>query len=111
MDDADLWILSYDVHGEDRNTASRVCHLIFGRRNSTTREGRPAAYDQPGFIHRPGVRWIGQSVFLLPRADALELRARLEAMGVEVGTGRLVVGPSDLAVFCRRRRRGRPASQ
>src|SRR3990170_6979352 len=99
MDDADLWILSYDVHGGDRNTASRVCHLIFGRRNSTTREGRPAAYDQPGFIHRPGVRWIGQSVFLLTRADALELRARLEAMGVEVGTGRLVVGPSDLVVF------------
>ncbi len=111
MDDADLWILSYDVHGGDRNTASRVCHLIFGRRNSTTREGRPATYEQQGFIHRPGVRWIGQSVFLLPRPDAMELRTRLEAMGVEVGAGRLVMGPSDLTVFCRKQRRARRVSQ
>ncbi len=110
MDDSDLWILSYDVHGGDRNTASRVCHLIFGRRNSTTREGRPATYEQPGFIHRPGVRWIGQSVFLLPRDDALELRTRLLSMGVEVGAGRLVMGPSD-AVFCRRQRHGKRRPQ
>ena len=106
MDDRDLWILSYDVDGRDRSTASRVCHLIFGRKNTTTEAGIPTAYEQPGFIHRRGVVWVGQSVLILPRRDAVELRGNLEGMGVSVGLGRLTMGDSDLAVFRRRRRRG-----
>jgi hypothetical protein len=106
MDDkGDLWILSYDVDGGDRAEAVRVCQLIFGRKNRTTREGRVVAYDQLGFVHRPGVVWIGQSVLILPRADALELRDRLEGMGASVGAGRLTIDGPNLAVF-RRRRRG-----
>ncbi len=108
MDDGDLWILSYDVDGADRAAAVRVCQLIFGRKNTTTREGRPATYDQPGFIHRPGVVWVGQSVLILPRSDALELRGRLEGMGASVGIGRLVIDGPSLAVFRRRRRGSRP---
>src|SRR5439155_40651 len=65
----DLWILSYDVDGRDRATSVRVCRVIFGRRNTTTREVLPATYDVPGFIHRPGVVWIGHSVSILPRAQ------------------------------------------
>ncbi len=107
MDDNDLWILSYDVDGRDRATSVLVCRLIFGRRNTTTREGRPATYDQPGFIHRPGVVWVGQSVLILPRKDAFELRSRLEGMGVSVGAGRLVIDGTNLDAFRRRRRRGR----
>ena len=105
MDDSDLWILSYDVDGRDRSTASRVCHLIFGRKNTTTAAGLPKEYEQPGFIHRPGVVWVGQSVLILPRPDATELRGRLEAMGVSVGLGRLTIDDPNLAVFRRRRRR------
>src|SRR3990170_6744038 len=105
----DLWILSYDVDGRDRATSVRVCHLIFGRRNTTTREGRPATYDVPGYIHRPGVVWVGQSVLILPRGDALELQARLEGLGASVGLGRLVIDPPDLDRFRRRARRGRRA--
>ncbi len=105
MDDGDLWILSYDVDGADRVTAVRVCQLIFGRRNVTTREGRTVVYDQKGFIHRPGVVWIGQSVLILPRADASELQGRLEGMGVSVGTGRLTIEPHQLTRFRSRRRR------
>ena len=66
----DLWILSYDVDGRDRAVSVRVAHVVFGRKNSTTRYGHPATYDQPGFIHRPGVVWVGQSVLILPRSDA-----------------------------------------
>ena len=101
----DLWILSYDVDGRDRATSVRVCRVIFGRRNTTTREGLPATYDVPGFIHRPGVVWVGQSVLILPRADAFELRGRLEAMGASVGLGRLVIDAPNLEAFRRRRRR------
>jgi hypothetical protein len=106
MDDSDLWILSYDVDGRDRSTASRVCHLIFGRRNRTTQDGVPTSYDQPGFIHRPGVVWVGQSVLILPREDALDLRRRLDAMGVSNGMGSLRIERDQLGVFRRRRRVG-----
>ena len=103
----DLWILSYDVDGRDRATSVRVCRLIFGRKNTTTREGLPATYEVPGFIHKPSVVWVGQSVLILPRADALELRARLEAMGVSVGLGRLVIDRQNLDAFRRRGRRSK----
>jgi hypothetical protein len=109
LDDANLWILSYDVDGRDRSTASRVCHLIFGRKNTTTAAGLPKAYEQPGFIHRPGVVWVGQTVLILPGSDATELRGRLEAMGVSVSLGRLAIDGPNLAVF-RRRRRPRASS-
>jgi len=109
MTDSDLWILSYDVDGHDRATSVRVCRLIFGRRNTTTREGNPATYEQPGFIHRPGVVWVGQSVLILPRKDAYELRDRLEGLGASVGLGRLVIDGANLDAFRRRRRRGRRA--
>jgi len=102
-----LWMLSYDVDGRDRATAVRVCKLIFGRANTTTREGRPAKYDQAGYIHRPGVVWVGQSVLILPEADAFELRGRLETMGVSVGLGRLAIDGGELEKFRRRRRRSR----
>ena len=104
MDETDLWILSYDVDGRDRSTASRVCHIVFGRKNRTTLDGSPMSYDQPGFIHRPGVVWVGQSVLILPRHDALELRGRLDEMGVSSGMGRLVIERDQLTVFRRRRR-------
>jgi len=103
----DLWILSYDVDGRDRATSVRVAHVIFGRKNTTTRDGRPATYDQPGFIHRPGVVWVGQSVLILPRNDALELRDRLAGLGASVGLGWLVIDEPNLATFRRRRRNRR----
>ena len=107
----DLWILSYDVDGQDRVTSVRVAQVIFGRRNTTTRDGRPATYDQEGFIHRPGVVWVGQSVLILPRDDALELRARLEGLGASVGMGRLVINAYNLRAFRRRRRNRRDRAQ
>ena len=106
MTETELWILSYDVDGRERALSVRVAHLIFGRKNTTSHEGETATYDQPGFIHRPGVVWIGQSVLILPRGDAVELRTRLEGMGASVG--RLVIDGPNLDAF-RRRRAGRRA--
>ncbi len=107
METNDLWMLSYDVDGRDRLASVRVSQLIFGRKNTTTREGRPATYDQPGFIHRPGVVWVGQSVLILPRKDALELRGKLEGLGASVGIGQLLIDGPNLDLFRRRRRRSR----
>ena len=103
MEDGNRWILSYDVDGHDRATAVRVCQLIFGRRNTTTRAGVTVPYKQGGFIHRPGVVWVGQSVFILPERDAFELRGRLEAMGVSIGLGKLLIDEPNLDRFRRRR--------
>src|SRR5438876_4640767 len=53
-------LLSYDVSGSARAAAARVCQIIFGRqRISEGRERRP--YQEKGFIHRPGVVWIGRA--------------------------------------------------
>src|SRR2546427_12337016 len=101
----DLWILSYDVHGRDRATSVRVCRVIFGRRNTTTREGLPATYDVPGFIHRPGGVWSGQPALGLPRAASPELPARLGSMGGAVCLGRRVTHPRNVAQVRRRARR------
>src|SRR2546428_13725196 len=104
MDETDLWILSYDVDGRDRSTASRVCHIVFGRKNRTTLDGSPTSYDQPGFFHRPGVVWAGQPGLILPRHDPLELRGRLGEGGVCRGWGRLWRERAKLTVFSRARR-------
>ena len=40
-----------------------------------------------GFIQRPGVVWVGQSVLVLPPRDADELAARVRRLGVRVAMG------------------------
>src|SRR3989442_2722962 len=36
---------------------------------------------EKGFIHRPGVVWVGQSVLIMPPGDAVELETRLRGLG------------------------------
>jgi len=80
-------LLSYDVRVAARSVAVRVCRIVFGRvRMDRLDEGRPRL--EKGFIHRPGVVWIGQSVLALPPGDGEELAGRLRSLGVQV-----VVGP------------------
>jgi len=94
-------LLSYDVSGSARATAARVCQIIFGRqRISEGRERRP--YREKGFIHRPGVVWIGQSVLVMPPRDALELEGRLRRLGVHVAIGPVSIARSTLEAFRRR---------
>lgn len=96
MATTDLYLLTYDVRGEDRLTSVKVAQLIHGRRNRTTREGVRVYYNQPGFLGRPGVVEVEQSVLLLPERDAEDLRVRLEAMGAHVLVVKVSISEDDI---------------
>ena len=91
-------LLSYDISGAARATAARVCQIVFGR---TRQDARGRTRTQVGFVHRPGVVWIGQSVFVLPPGDAEELAARLRTLGVRVATGTVSIARASLEGFHR----------
>ncbi len=92
-------LLSYDVSGAARSTAARVCQIVFGRTRTAPGTGHPR--QERGFIHRTGVVWIGQSVLVLPPADAEELTARLRRLGVRVGMAPVAIGRAGLEAFRR----------
>lgn len=95
-------LLSYDVSATHRVASVRVAHLIFGRKDA----GPDAS---PPYVARPGVVWIGQSVFLMPATLATELGERLRALGAIVTTARISIDPVQLGAFRRRAsQRGRP---
>ncbi|HKZ89650.1 MAG TPA: hypothetical protein VJ300_05260 [Thermoplasmata archaeon] len=91
-------LLSYDVSGEARSTAARVCQIVFGRVRGSDDTRAPTRI-QEGFIHRPGVVWIGQSVLVMPPRDAEELAARLRPLGVRVATGPVSIRRESLEAF------------
>ncbi len=91
-------LLSYDVEAGARSAAARVCQVVFGRvRTDRLDDGRPRV--EPGFIHRPGVVWIGQSVLVLPPADAEELAATLRALGARVSMAPVGISAFALRAF------------
>ena len=92
-------LLSYDVDGRARALSVRVAQLIFGRSDA----GPDAP---PPFIARPGVLWIGQSVFLMPSPVAMDLADRLRRLGATVTTARISITHVDLDGFRRRGRGG-----
>ena len=95
-------LLSYDVGGEARSKAARVCQMVFGR---TRFVGDPGRFrEEKGFIHRPGVVWIGQSVLAMPPRDAEDLRVRLGSLGVRVAVARIEVSGGALEAFRRPRK-------
>jgi hypothetical protein len=93
--DGDRMLLSYDVSGGARPVAARGCQLVFGRRRISEGAAR-TAYREKGFIHRPGVVWIGQSVLMMPPGDATELAGRLLRLGVRVATAPVSVSRESL---------------
>lgn len=93
-------LLSYDASGQSRAAAAEVCRMIFGR-TRTDHHGRVRS--EPGFIHRPGVVWVGQSVLVLPPRDADELAARVRRLGVRVAMGPVSVTRETLERFRRPR--------
>ncbi len=99
----DRVLFSYDVSGAARSVAARVCQIVFGRSGARPREG--AARRAEGFLRRPGVVWIGQSVLVLPSRDAQELAAKLRGLGVRVAMAPVSIDAKGLEAF-RRRRRG-----
>ncbi len=95
----EAFLLSYDVAGNNRSTAARVCQIVFGR-SRTTPAGKRR---EEGFVHRPGVVWIGQSVLLLPQRDATELATRLRRLGVRVAVARITASRETVEAFRRPR--------
>jgi hypothetical protein len=91
-----LVLLSYDVSGTNRSAASRVAHLIFGRKDAA--EDAP-----PPHIRRPGVVWIGQSVFLLPHSIAVELVEKLHGLGAVVTTAQISISRAEIEGLRRRK--------
>jgi len=96
---SDYELLSYDVKQTRRSVAVEVCRIVFGRIRSDGAEGRK--YVKEGFIHRPGVVWIGQSVLALPSRDAEELSRKLRGLGVKVRSTRVPFTRASLDVFRR----------
>lgn len=94
-------LVSYDVSGSQRSVAVRVCQIVFGR--SAARRPQTPEPRAEGFIWRPGVVWIGQSVLVMPPPDAAELAGRLRKLGVHVAEAPVSISRSALEVFRRRR--------
>lgn len=98
--DGERVLLSYDVSGSARSTAARVSQIVFGRQRISEGPAR-SPYRERGFIHRPGVVWIGQSVLVMPPRDAAELEGRLRRLGVRVALGPVSIARSTLEAFRR----------
>lgn len=100
--DGERVLVSYDVAGSARSVAVRVCQIVFGRSDSVKANAGPRRSE--GFIWRPGVVWIGQSVLVMPPADAFDLSERLRRLGVHVAHAPIAMSRDSLEAFRRRRR-------
>jgi hypothetical protein len=97
--DGERVLVSYDVAGSARSVAARVCQIVFGR--SATPKAKSGIRRAEGFIWRPGVVWIGQSVLIMPPPDAAELTERLRRLGVRVTHAPISIGHDSLRAFRR----------
>jgi|SRR2546426_7420030 len=77
---AELDIVSYDAGGADKSVSVAIANFIFGR--TLRADGGLKEYRYPGVIEKPGVAWIGQSVFLVTQVRSKELRSFLDRKGV-----------------------------
>ncbi len=77
----------------------QVCQIVFGRTRLTG--ASRLSRREEGFIHRPGVVWIGQSVLAMPPRDAEELRLKLGSLGVRVALAPIEVSGEALEAFQR----------
>ena len=102
-EDSERVLLSYDLAGEARLKAARVCQIVFGRVRG--RLARLGTYGRrKGFIHRPGLFWTGQSALAMAPRDAEELRLKLGSCGVPVALARIEVSREAFETFRRPRK-------
>lgn len=96
--DGERVLLSYDVSGSARSVAAQVCQIVFGR-TRVSGPPRHARSKTEGFIDRPGVVWIGQSVLVMPPHDGAELAERLRRLRVRVAMGSIAIARPTLEAF------------
>jgi len=79
--------VTWDVDSRDAAQGARVRRYVFGY----SLNGGEKWYRYPGFVERPGVRYLGQSVLFVPAAWVEDMRAFLRAEDVDhvVTTARL----------------------
>jgi hypothetical protein len=75
-------LLSYDIDANSGSVRAKVSRMIFGSKVSRTYNGGTRTYRYGGILDHPDVRYVGQSVLLLPPSMAEWLAARLRALGV-----------------------------
>ena len=92
-----MMLLSYDVSATRRSAASRVAHSISVARMRPN-EGRSP------YVHRAGVVWIGQSVFLMPKYIATERAEKLHTLGALVTIGHVSIPVAEIEALRRRTR-------
>ena len=77
-----LFLVTYDANTVSRSRAAQIAYFIFGRAVRHRNNGTLVEYEYPGFVHRPGVLWVGQSVLLMTRERKAELDRYLRHKGV-----------------------------
>jgi len=77
-----LFLVTYDANTVSRSRAAQIAYFIFGRVVRRRNNGMLVEYTYTGFIHRPGVLWVGQSVLLVTREREAELDRYLRHEGV-----------------------------
>ncbi len=85
------FIVTWDVNSKDRAQCGRVRRFVYG--DKTEVNGKPYTY--PGFVHRDGVRYIGQSVLFVTRDHLGALCDFLRSNGLapvvtEASLGRII---------------------
>ena len=73
------FVITWDVDSRDRAQCARLRRFVFGE--TSKRDGR--TYRYPGFVERPGVRYLGQSVLFVSAGDLSALRGFLESRGID----------------------------
>src|SRR5437899_13026144 len=73
------FIVTWDVDSRDKSLCGRLHRFIFGYvLNKNERE-----YRDPGFVERPGVRYLGQSVVFVVPGVLSDLRQFLDANRID----------------------------
>lgn len=82
------FLVSWDLDARDRSAAMKVYHFVFGREEHVN----GVTYRYSGFVDEPGVRYLGQSVLLVPQDRVSQLKAFLDRLGVSNEAIRAVIG-------------------
>lgn len=82
------YLVTWDLDSRDKATTMRLYHFVYGRED--VKGGR--VYRQGGFVSRPGVRYLGQSVLFVAPSALAEISDFLGRNGIdhEVITAALV---------------------
>jgi len=82
------FIITWDVDSADRATAARVYRFVFGDRT----QSHDKVYRYPGFVDKPEVRYLGQSVLFVAPQLLAEIDEFLISVGVDHEATRATLG-------------------